>query len=237
MLNLRYILLYNITKQNNYFSGILHTPATRELMMDTYINIYTDKRTKPLSDEQISVIYDYLYQKNHWLLPIFITLIYTGMRRDEVCKMEWSWINFQKDYIKIPLDKTKAGYEKIVPLHIEVKKFFLQGLPYQNRLEKEQDIYQMFCVKENQSQKVFHIHKDTASHAFTKVCQALNLTGISLHSTRATFITKTLKLGDTVAVQSIVGHKDLKTTQGYTQAFEKAKRNVIEKLTFQISKK
>lgn len=170
------------------------------------------EKTKPLTDAQIITLANYFQKYKPDFLPMYKLLLYTGMRRAEICAIQWDWINFQQDFIEIPAEKTKAKYKRIVPLHVEAKKLLL-GL-------------------ERKGSKIFDLHKDTASDYFTAACRELGLQGVSLHSTRATFITQALRSGDTIAVQAIVGHKDLTTTQGYTQAFEEAKRRVISKLDF-----
>ncbi|MGZ3662635.1 MAG: tyrosine-type recombinase/integrase, partial [Bdellovibrionota bacterium] len=49
-----------------------------------------------------------------------------------------------------------------------------------------------------------------------RFCSALGITAVKFHDLRATFITNLLARGESLArVMAIVGHRELKTTNGY----------------------
>lgn len=56
----------------------------------------------------------------------------------------------------------------------------------------------------------------TASKVTKDFCGALGITPVKFHDLRATFITNLLARGESLArVMAIVGHRELKTTNGY----------------------
>ncbi len=178
--------------------------------------------TIPFSDKELKLIIDYSKINNTSFYNIFMCGIYTGLRRNEICKLEWQDIDLMQDKIIISASKTKAKYERIIPLHIELKKVLLS-------LSKSDKDNYVFRYSNGDNVKA-----DWITKTFTKIRNALNLPkALRFHSTRATFITKAMaSTFDTSSVQEIIGHKDLKTTQGYIKSNFKNKQSIINGILY-----
>ena len=66
-------------------------------------------------------------------------------------------------------------------------------------------------------------------------CRAIGITVIKFHDLRATFITNLLARGESLArVMAVVGHTQIKTTNGYLRRAGVDVKGVTDKLGYQI---
>lgn len=181
----------------------------------------TDKQdTIPFTDIQIKAILNYSKINKPCFYTVFFTALYTGLRRNELCQLEWHNIDFNENKITIEARKTKGKYERIIPLHKELKRLLL-SLPKNNNY-----IFEYSCGG--------NVKSDWITKTFSKIKKILNLpTCLRFHCTRATFITKAMaNTYDVSSVQSIIGHKDLKTTQKYITTNFESKKEIVNSLKF-----
>ncbi|MCF6095418.1 site-specific integrase [Thermovorax subterraneus] len=59
------------------------------------------KEAKTLNEDQAAELINYLYKENHVLFIPTILAMSTGMRRGEICGLQWEDINFDKAFISI----------------------------------------------------------------------------------------------------------------------------------------
>jgi len=187
------------------------------------------KNTKPLTNSHVQTILKFLDTKYQWFKSIFMVAIYSGMRRGELSKLMWDMVDFNNNFIKIPYNITKGKYERIIPLHDEIKKILIKM-----KIENSDKYNDDHVFRNNEGRPV---RADHLTHLFSKIKKnkELNLPQeIKFHSTRATFITKAMQTGHTVATQAIVGHKDLSTTSGYIEPFHDEKIKIIESINYNV---
>jgi integrase len=132
---------------------------------------------------------------------IFITLLDTGMRCNEVCRLEWSKIDFKKGMIEVY--RKKNG----VPSYLRMT----------NRLHA---VMQRRAEKKNHEKWVFTngdmtTHRRDSTHYLNDY---LNKAGIpiTVHQMRHTFASRLLKEGMTLfQLKELLGHKNIQSTMRY----------------------
>lgn len=179
-------------------------------------------------------------QYRHWL-PIFSTMLGTGMRVGEVTGLRWQDIDFEKNVINVthtlvylpPFNgkkgclvlqspKSKAGI-RTIPLLSSVKDALLQ-------VKRDQNLDGIKCkvtisgftdfVFLTRSGKLYH--KTTLNRAISRIVRDMNNAGasdvdlmphFSCHTLRHTFTTRLIESGmNPKIVQNVLGHSDIQTT-------------------------
>lgn len=145
-------------------------------------------------------------------------LLYTGIRRGELFKLEWRDIDLKSGFINIRKEITKTGKGRIIPMLSNVESIF-------SSLVKE--------AKEIQeTQKIFEGLESRASEfssKFRKICDDLGWKDLTVHSLRHTFSTRAdkFKVG-AFAQKALLGHSKLTMTDRYTHiSKETLKENMV----------
>ncbi len=174
-------------------------------------------RDRILSEDEEIILFDYIRNDVKFSNQIEI-LLYTGMRRGELFKIEWRDINLAEAFIFLRKEITKTNTARTLPMLSNVKAIF-------ERLVKE-------AGEVNQKGKVFEGIKsqDTAlSKQFNEVCKELGFEGLTIHSLRHTYSTRVAESQINAFVQkALLGHSKLTMTDRYTHlSKEILKENVI----------
>ncbi|WP_435641958.1 site-specific tyrosine recombinase XerD [Micavibrio aeruginosavorus] len=165
-------------------------------------------------------------------LVCLLEMLYaTGLRVSELVGLPLSAINDDRQFLMV---EGKGGRERMVPL----------SEPAQKSLEKYMDVRQQFVASDDkgtQGQWLFPSRTSESGHLtrqrFAQLLKDLADTAgidadrVSPHILRHAFATHLLNNGaDLRAVQKMLGHADIATTQIYTHIVgEKAKKTVEEK--------
>ena len=167
---------------------------------------------KVLTNTEVEVFLKEAKEVNHRFYPIWVVALLTGMRSGELYALRWSDIDFDARIISVSrqwtskngFGPTKTRLSRVVPVSEELL-IFLKG----QKLKSEEEVEFVLPHLTEWT------HGDQAS--ITKdFCNAIGITPIKFHDLRATFITNLLARGESLArVMSIVGHSELKTTNGY----------------------
>lgn len=160
---------------------------------------------------------------------VVLTAYDTGMRRDELVRLEHAWIDRRARVIEIPPEVTKGGFGG-------------RQLPISQRaLDAIDALPRDFVHKSpwvfNNPKRGKHYHKDYISERFRRLQERVGMTGPSgppwLHDLRRSFITLTRRRGeDTIEIMEIAGLHTLKAFQRYNIHARKdviAVRDRIEK--------
>ncbi|MBX3018542.1 MAG: site-specific integrase [Bdellovibrionaceae bacterium] len=148
---------------------------------------------------------------DHRFYPMWALALMTGMRSGEMFALRWSDVDLDSRIIHVTRQWTsKNGYgptktqkSRIVPISDDLLSF-LKGLKLKRGAEES--VLPRFPEWENGEQ----------ARITREFCQVVGVTPIKFHDLRATFITNLLARGESLArVMSIVGHHQLKTTNGY----------------------
>lgn len=162
---------------------------------------HSGKKPVVLGREEVHSMLSSTYNLKHRLLLAF--LYYSGMRLDEIRNLRWEDINFERKSIHLKI--TKGSRDRILFLHSELEKMIMlfgakpEGLVFS---PKEGKRYNARSIEQV-------VKKAASSVGINK--------RVTPHTLRHSFATHLLEGGaDLRIVQSLLGHKNLSTTQIYT---------------------
>jgi integrase len=149
---------------------------------------------------------------HHRFYPIWAVALMTGMRSGELYALRWTDIDFDGRMISVSRAwNSKAGFTptktrraRIVPISDDLLSF-LRERKMKVGAEEEFVLPRLKEWTDGEQARVTR-----------EFCIGLGITSVKFHDLRATFITSLLARGESLArVMSIVGHSELKTTNGY----------------------
>lgn len=166
----------------------------------------------------------------------FYFLYYMGLRRSEVCSLEWHNIN--GDLLRYFDCKTGVLHERIIP---DIVKEQLQIYDFATRDFRESNY--LFEPRRNNQHNNSHMQPSSLTWRFKKCRDQAGLLDfyyiksngqklfrIATHTCRRTFITKIYnKTKDIILTQRIIGHKEVTTTMDYVnmQDLKEVERAVV----------
>jgi len=159
---------------------------------------------------------------------IVLLSVKAGLRACEISRLTWSMILDSQgrvaDVLELPARAAKKGSGRRVPLHPDLKKA-LEALRKTTLMEGP------VILSERQTA----MSAKVIVNWFKLQFRELGLEGCSSHSGRRTFVTLAARLvhkagGSLRDVQELVGHRSLKTTQGYIEGSSDAQRRLIRAL-------
>jgi integrase len=162
----------------------------------------------------------------------FILALYGGMRRGEICHLEWTDIDLKNNIISIK-DKPHLGWSpknktssRKVPMHPYLKEYLLTI----KILAENKTNFVVFY-----SQDFSALNEDVLSSMVRKIKIKLGLPKeFCFHSLRHTFVSKMAELGvSTYHISKIIGHSNTNITeQVYTHLKDTSFFKSIEKLEY-----
>ena len=168
-----------------------------------YIEMPTQEPKKPkvpFTSDEIKHLWANYKNINH--ADVFLILLYTGMRVNELLEMQIKNVNLQERYMFVEKSKTAAGI-RYVPLHRDIEPLIKARL---NNSEY------LITNKQNKQLKYSNFQKNYAP----QIKDALGLSH-TIHETRHTFISQCHRLGlNNLTVKRIVGHSNNDITEHYT---------------------
>lgn len=183
--------------QNGYKNVIQHiyAQAMKNGIVDKDLSVFLvpqkveRKKRKPFTLEQIEQIKGF----NHKYNDIAVILLYTGMRITELLEMKKENVHLEERYM-IGGKKTKAGQNRIIPIHNEI-------LPL---IEKHYSNNKKYLIENDFGRPV--AYRTFMNVYWERLKEYLN-TDQTPHCTRHTFVTQGDKCGmDKVILKKIVGH-------------------------------
>lgn len=205
--------------------------AIGELPADPTATIVWPKRRKrlprALSADELAAIERALAQplpcrsaRQRWTRErdrrIVILLLYTGLRRAEVAALCWSDVDLSRRTLLVRADAAKGGMERVVPLHARVVAE-LERTPRSARHGAVAGRNDGRCLS----------HK-SIGHIFDRWLGSLH---ISAHRLRHSCATELLRSGATIReVQAVLGHQDIRTTEGYLEVLAEEQQRAIDRL-------
>ncbi len=167
----------------------------------------------------------------HRFYPVWVLALMTGMRSGELFALEWTDIDLESRTIRVCKQWTnktgfgspKARRNRTVPISDEFG-LFLKELKLKNP-RGQQFVLPRLVEWENGEQAL--VTRD--------FCKSIGITPIKFHDLRATFITNLLARGVSLArVMAIVGHSQIKTTNGYLRKAGVDVKGATDQLGYQI---
>lgn len=167
---------------------------------------------KVLTNTEVEIFLKEAKITNHKFYPIWAMALMTGMRSGELFALKWTDVDFDSKTISVSkqwtskngLGSTKTGRTRIVPISDSLLQFLKE-----------------YKLKSSPGQECILPHyRDWQNGEQARVtrefCKSIGVTPVKFHDLRATFITNLLSRGESLArVMSLVGHSQLKTTNGY----------------------
>jgi site-specific recombinase XerD len=178
------------------------------------------KQVRFLSKEEAKKL---LEAGNGRMGPIVETLLYTGLRRDELTHLTWADVDLQRRIVAV---QAKDGWHP--------KDYEVRHIPMAPRLH---ELFKSLPRKENpwvfstsnNGPHLGHI----LSRDFRKLLKHCGIKGASLHTLRHTFASHLVMNGtDVYTVQKLLGHSSIKTTEIYAHLAPDFLKAAVEKLKF-----
>ena len=166
-----------------------------------------------MSVEEIQRLVGVMQKKEPDYREIVALLLMTGLRRANVLRLKWSWVNLEQGTIQVPLeeDKAKKGFTKHLSMHakeILIRRFAAM---------KEGEVASDWVFPNPQTGKPYWSRRCL----WVTCTNEADLAGLRYHDLRHTFASMMLDSGsDIVDVQQALGHTQLKTTAVYLHLTE-----------------
>ncbi len=166
----------------------------------------------------------------HPYFEVWTLALLTGMRSGELYALKWSDVDFVSNFIHVTkswsskdgFGPTKSSKNRVVPVSTESKSF-LQELKLKRGHEE-------FVLP-----RIDTWTRGNQAQVLRAFCEGIGITSVKFHDLRATFITQMLMNGVALArVMAIVGHSELKTTQGYLRLCGQDLRGATEELGIKL---
>ncbi len=167
---------------------------------------------KVLTNSEVEIFLREAKITNHRFFPIWFVALMTGLRSGELMGLIWSDVDFETELISISkqwnnktgFGRTKTQRSRVVPLSEDLK-LYLKELKLQSNSQTDFVLPHLSEWTNGDQAKVTR-----------EFCESLGITEVKFHDLRATFITNLLSRGVPLArVMSMVGHSQIKTTNGY----------------------
>jgi integrase len=178
------------------------------------------KQVRFLSKEEIHSLLD---AANDRMRPIIETLLYTGMRRDELTHLTWADIDFQRGIIAV---QAKDGWH---PKDYEVRHIPMSPNLQEILKSRSRAASPWVFSTSNGGPHLGHC----LSRDFRKMLRSRGIGGASLHTLRHTFASHLAMNGtDIYTIQKLLGHSSIKTTEIYAHLAPDFLKAAVERLEF-----
>jgi len=154
------------------------------------------------------------------------TLAFSGIRRSELCLLDWDWVCFKNYTIKV---KGKGKKERIIPISeplvSDLWAYLNSRLPL-----TEHAVFTWF--------EGGRIAPRTVNRMFNKYIKLAGLEGkgYTPHKLRHSYATLLLQNGaDLIAIKELLGHEDLNSTKVYTKTDMKHLRTQAQKFPLTLN--
>lgn len=191
-----------------------------------------DSIMKVLTPNEVQILLTEAKLTGHRFYPIWVFALMTGMRSGEMVALKWTDIDLENRLISVHkqwtskngLCHTKTKRNRLVPVSDELYQFLIE---LKLARGNEETVLPHLTEWENGEQ----------ARVLREFCEATGITQVRFHDLRATFITNLLSRGESLArVMAIVGHSELKTTNGYLRKAGVDLKGGTDKLSFKVPK-
>ncbi len=167
---------------------------------------------KVLTNAEVEIFLREAKLSGHKFYPVWLLALKTGMRSGKMFALKWTDIDFDARLISVTKQWTsKNGYgptktqqNRIVPISEDLLSFLKER-------KMEHGTKNEFVLP-----RLRDCDQGAQARITRDFCRFLGITSVKFHDLRATFITNLLARGEPLAkVMAIVGHSELKTTNGY----------------------
>lgn len=185
------------------------------------------KQAKTLTSVEVKRVLDFIALKKHAARnrAMFLITLYAGLRVGEVATLRYMDVlgadDEVRDEIRLDASVTKNNVARTVFVNAKLRKelqYYIKLKPYENLADK------LFYTQKNEG-----FTANTLTQFFMYLYRAAHIDGATSHSGRRTFITTLANKGISVRLlASLVGHKNISTTQCYIDVNDDMKRKAVE---------
>jgi integrase len=167
------------------------------------------------------------FDKCEWLKPIVLIALHTGMRRGEICNLQWFDLNFDRGLIHVR--DTKNGKDRIIPMNMTVRQLLetqkvLSAQPRRNRDGTQKVASTYVFPSPRTDERLVEI-----KYSFARAVKEARITDLRFYDFRHTAATRMGDAGaDAFTLAAIFGWSDIRMAMRYTHAMEDAKRRAVE---------
>ncbi|MCH8029581.1 MAG: site-specific integrase [Candidatus Dadabacteria bacterium] len=202
--------LYNLAKRWRRFFG--SNPVSESGLLE----VHNQKERILTPDEEQRL----LSCSPSYLKPIITTALNTGMRKSEILTLTWDAVDFENNLITVGFLVSKSKRTRKIPINATLKTVLLE-----QKLKGGGSEYVILSSNGNPYKR-----HDSLKQAFGKALRDADIEGLRFHDLRHTAATRMVESGaNIVAVSTILGHADLKTTMRYAH-LDDSLREAVEKL-------
>ncbi len=186
---------------------------------------------KVLTNAEVEIFLREAKRNHHRFYPMWALALMTGMRSGELFALLWTDLDLDARTISVSkqwtskngFGPTKTQKNRVVPISDDLAKF-LKEMKLKRGAESE-SVLPRFPEWEHGEQ----------ARITREFCEAIGITSVKFHDLRATFITNLLARGESLArVMSMIGHTQLKTTNGYLRKAGVEVQGATERLGYKL---
>ena len=209
--------VFNLAKD---FGEIKENPVSR---IKYYTNL--NSRDRVLSEDEEIIFFEHLKDDIKFSRQITI-LLYTGMRRGELFKLQWRDIDLTKGFINIRKETTKTRKPRNLPMLSNVREIFEALRGEAGDVPETNKVFEGITSQANQ-----------LSGKFREVCLELGFEDLTIHSLRHTYSTRaTINNVGAFAVKALLGHAKLSMTDRYTHLSPETLKDSLSGMEQHISR-
>jgi len=211
----------------NVLNSLLNTAVRYDLISFNPINKLSAKISKPQSKRTFLVLEE-LQELDNYDCPhavtkkAFMFCCFSGLRYSDVKALKWSQIHKEGEKYYFYFTQQKTNEPERMPLAEQAMKYL------SNRGKADNLVFKMV----NNSSTNGYLRKwlKTINEGLQKQGRQTISKRITFHVARHTFATMALNLGiELKAVSTLLGHKDINTTQIYAKIIDKTKEEAVAK--------
>lgn len=193
-------------KQRQLFSQLCQYAMRQDIIHTNYAQGLvlpgaSAPQTRVLSEAEVQAIWSMIDDKRLGeTARIALVLIYTGMRMNELLTARRENVHLEDGYL-VGGEKTEAGRDRVIPLHVDIQPFIREWLDGNNT---------DFLIPSK-----YGIPRDhnNVRKSFGSLMKKLGIQGVKPHTCRHTAATKMMASGlAPEVVKQILGHADITTT-------------------------
>jgi len=184
------------------------------------IKLLRTTRSNPrfFTEEEIGLIL--AEEKAEWARDAYLGLLLTGLRVSEEANLEWEDVDFEgRKLIVRPKEfwKPKGMEERTIPMHPVLSEMLVR----KPRISR--------WVFTNKDGEKINVH--SLEVRFRRLLKRLGIKNASLHTFRHTFASYLMmRSGNIRAIQKLLGHKSIRTTEIYAHLSDKHLHHVVSML-------
>ncbi|NIP31608.1 MAG: tyrosine-type recombinase/integrase, partial [Candidatus Dadabacteria bacterium] len=145
-----------------------------------------------------------------YLKHAILIALNTGMRRGEILRLKWEWIDFDENLIVLPQTNTKNKESRKIPINHLVRKILLE-----RKLISGNSVH-VFASIDSKSGHIYWLNR-----SFKRACKIADIEGLRFHDLRHTAATRLVESNIPLhEVAKLLGHSTIKITERYSHPEE-----------------